>query len=308
MRNDTLECDSGLHAGLGGNTCEGSGRTMSRIDVGQLSSAQESLLIPLWARAAEASHSAPIIRDEKAVELVEAIDYPFERFANAGVDSVGFCLRGTIIDRLVQRFLESSPTATVVEIGAGLDTRFDRLDNRQASWIEVDLPEAMGIRKKLFQETDRRCMIGASALENEWLDSISESGPTSIMFVAEGMLYFLPPEQVRRLFLRLADRFPGSRFVFDSQSPLFLRFNNFKQPVAGAKMLWALRRQKEIERWDPRYVVEESIGFGDPRYYQQSHLRRLPLLQRAAQRLWPPSRHMFRISQVRLGTADESIS
>ncbi len=280
--------------------------TKNPIDVGQLSKSQESLLIPLWARALEATQAEPILQDKKAVKLVEAIDYPFDRFASAGTDSVGFCLRGTILDQLVQRLLDHTPSATVVEIGAGLDTRFDRLDNGQVTWFDVDLPEAMEVRKKLFKETNRRHLIAASALETEWLDSIEATEPTSIVFVAEGMLYFLAPEQVKQLFSRLADRFPGSRILFDCQSPWFLRFNNFRQPVANAKMLWAVGRQKQLEQWDHRFVIEEYIGFGDPRYYQESHLRRLPFLQRAVRRLYPPSRHLFKICQLRLGEFTEA--
>lgn len=36
---------------------------------------QETLLITLWARAVEARHNNPIIKDPKAVEIIEQIDY-----------------------------------------------------------------------------------------------------------------------------------------------------------------------------------------------------------------------------------------
>jgi len=40
----------------------------------------ETLLIPLWARAVESENSDPIVKDNKAVEMMERIDYDFSKF------------------------------------------------------------------------------------------------------------------------------------------------------------------------------------------------------------------------------------
>lgn len=45
-----------------------------------LSGVSETLLIPLWARAVETKHHQPIVKDEKAVEMMEHIDYDFRKF------------------------------------------------------------------------------------------------------------------------------------------------------------------------------------------------------------------------------------
>ena len=46
----------------------------------QLGQVQESLLVPLYGRALDASGKHPILNDRKAVEMVEAIDWDFQRF------------------------------------------------------------------------------------------------------------------------------------------------------------------------------------------------------------------------------------
>jgi O-methyltransferase involved in polyketide biosynthesis len=281
---------------------------MNPIDAGTLSEAQETLLIPLWARAVESQRAAPILVDRKAIELVESLAYPFERFARAKVDSAGFCIRGRIIDALVKRFLEEHAAGMVVEMGAGLDTRFDRLDNGTVSWVEVDLPEAMALRRRLFDETPRRRQLSSSVLDAAWLDGLAATDPSQTLFVAEGMLYFLDEQQIRVLFRCLADRFPGTAVVFDCQSPLFLRYNNWRQPVRNAKLLWSVRRARDLEAWDPRFRVEEYVGFGDRPYYSPDLLARLPFHQRLARRLWPPSRHMFKICRLRLEAAKRADS
>lgn len=274
---------------------------MKKIDASVLTEAQETLLIPLWARAVSGRRGEPILPDRRAVELVASIDYPFERFEQANVDAAGFCIRGRIIDRLVEQFLDAHPAGTVVEMGVGLDTRFDRLDNGTVSWVEVDLPEAMQLRRQMIEETSRRRQWCASVLDTDWLDGLDALVPARILFVAEGMFYFLAPRQVRELLQRLADRFPGTSVVFDCQSPLLLAYNNWRQPVHNARMRWSMRRARDLEAWDPRFHLEQYIGFGDRDYYPPAIWQRLSLVQRLVRRLWPPSRHLFKICRLRLG-------
>ena len=45
-----------------------------------LSGIPETLLVALWARAAETQSNCPVISDKKAVEMVAVIDYDFSRF------------------------------------------------------------------------------------------------------------------------------------------------------------------------------------------------------------------------------------
>jgi O-methyltransferase involved in polyketide biosynthesis len=49
----------------------------------QLSGIPETLLIPLWARAVETKQSSPIIKDIRAVEMVDRIEYDFSKFDKA---------------------------------------------------------------------------------------------------------------------------------------------------------------------------------------------------------------------------------
>lgn len=272
---------------------------MAKIRVESLTEAQETMLMPLWSRAQEARHPEPILVDRKAVQIVESLDYDFERFLLAGVDPVGYCSRAVIFDSLVREFLAEQPAAAVVEIGAGLDTRFDRLDNGRVRWFDLDLPEAISVRRQFFEETPRRQFLATSVLAVQWLEQVRQIGAATL-FISEGVFYFFAEEQVCELFIRLADHFPGSRILFDSQSPLFLWYSNRRHPLQGSRLRWSIANVREIERWDRRFVVEKSVGFGDSPYYDK-HFKRFGRLFRWMRRLCPPVRNMFRISVVRLG-------
>ncbi|MEG3847795.1 hypothetical protein QT971_12285 [Microcoleus sp. herbarium19] len=38
----------------------------------------------------------------------------------------------------------------IVEIGCGLNTRFERVDNGQVRWFDLDMPDSIAVRKKYF--------------------------------------------------------------------------------------------------------------------------------------------------------------
>lgn len=110
----------------------------------ELGAVQETLLIPLLGRAEETRRGG-LINDPKSLEIVEALDYDFSKWR--GIRSlVGASIRARLFDEEVRLFLEAHPGGTVVEIGAGLNTRYERLDNGQAQWIEIDLPDSMALR------------------------------------------------------------------------------------------------------------------------------------------------------------------
>ena len=95
----------------------------------QLDAVPETLLWTLYHRAAEARRPDAVLRDPRAVELVEAIDFPFERrFGRAApVLAQWQALRAACFDREVRRFARHHPGGTVVALGEGLETQFWRV-------------------------------------------------------------------------------------------------------------------------------------------------------------------------------------
>lgn len=62
----------------------------------ELGEIEETLLIPLYARACDAASRRPVLGDRRARELVEAIDYDFTRFGGSSLS--GSVLRSSIFD------------------------------------------------------------------------------------------------------------------------------------------------------------------------------------------------------------------
>ena len=110
------------------------------VDVTPLTEAQATLLMPLWARAMESERPDAILRDEAAQSIVATLDFDFDLFRRRRVPIIDYCLRASVFDQVVQQFLHRNPSGAVVELGVGLDTRFDRLNSADATWTELDLP------------------------------------------------------------------------------------------------------------------------------------------------------------------------
>jgi O-methyltransferase involved in polyketide biosynthesis len=180
----------------------------------RLGAVQQTLFITLAARATESQRKHPVLRDPRAVELLRSIDYDAAKYGRRSGGSFTV-LRTAILDFWIRRFLAAHPEGTVVELGTGLNTRFDRVDNGRVHWLDLDLPDTIELRRKFFADTERRRMVTASVLDEDWLPEVERS-PGPYFFVAEGVLVYLPEDQVTAALSRIAQRFPGAIFALDT--------------------------------------------------------------------------------------------
>lgn len=267
------------------------------VAVDSLKEAQETLLMPLWARARESSRDDPIIHDEHAAAMVQQIDYDFSKFTGSEKRFTGFCIRSSIFDRFVSEAL-SAGRGSVIELGTGLDTRFQRLDDGQLNWIECDYHSVIELRERFLPANERCRRVAGSITDAATLAEFSAESERRPIFVAEGVLYFLSAEQVVELLTRLATNFPGSSFIFDAQSSFYLRISNLLHPLKTSQMSWSLDAPKDLESRVAGLKVAKVVEFGQEPYYQDTAMRRLPWHQQFAANWLPFARKFFRVIQV----------
>jgi O-methyltransferase involved in polyketide biosynthesis len=225
----------------------------------RLGTVQETLLIPLYARAVENRKEFPVLRDARAEEIVAAIDYDFARFD--GLPSLtGAMLRTVLFDRWVADFLTEHPDGTVVEIGTGLNTRYERLDNGRVTWFDLDLPDVIDLRGHFFADTARRTMIAASVTDEAWATEVASRTAGPCLFVAEAVLPYLPEPDVRRVVDLLCDRFPGSLLALDTAGPGFFDTQEEHDALSkvAARMQWYCPDPARLADWRPGVHVAAS--------------------------------------------------
>lgn len=224
---------------------------MPKVTLESQDKVAETLLTALYQRANESRRPDALIHDDTAVHLVEQIDYDFTRFTLNKLDQVTAVLRVREFDRLAGDFLTRQPASVVVNLGCGLDTRFERVDNGQVEWYNLDLPEVIEFRQQLLPETERCKMIGISLFDRAWLDMVSDHPGKAYLFIAEGVFPYFTTEQVKDIFLFLKAKFPGCELLCDGMSTLMVRIHNLElsRSKVRARLGWALKDSHEPETW-----------------------------------------------------------
>ena len=164
----------------------------------ELSGVEETLMIPLWGRAI-ATQGRGLFHDPAAVDLVERLEYDFESKLNqARTIMPMLAVRAARFDEAVRHFIDTHPDGAVVELGCGLDTRWERCNGNRVDWFDLDMPAVIALRRRYFQDSERRKTLAAPLQDTAWRDLV---GPKErpFLFVAEAVLYYL--ERVRLFFI-----------------------------------------------------------------------------------------------------------
>lgn len=236
-----------------------------------LGDVQKTLFLPLWGRAHETRKAMPLLVDKTALVIIEQVDLDLDSLADKmnPLSQVAWIMRSNCTDRVITQFLEKHPRASIVNIGCGLDTTFERVDNGQVLWYDLDLPDVIALRQKFIPAGGRRKSIAASFLDDGWLAGLEVHD--HILFIAAGVFYYFEAAQVKGFLQALAGRFPGAEILFDVASPTGVRTaNRLVIQSAGLDkrsfLKWGLKNPRELLAWDERFeLVQRLYYFRDKR-------------------------------------------
>jgi O-methyltransferase involved in polyketide biosynthesis len=230
----------------------------------ELEKVQKTLLLPLWGRAVESQKKDPRLVDRMAVEIINKIDYDFTTITKniSWVSQFSWVARSLHVDKTILEFIKNNPKATIVNIGCGLDTTFDRIDNGQIIFYDLDLPDVINLRKNFFQENERRKTISCSFLEDKWFTQLQIKD--GILFIAAGVFYYFDENQMKDFFILITNHFSSCEIFFDLASPLGVKVANKKVIKDGgmdetAILKWGIKSAKLIEKWDKRIQLVKEF-------------------------------------------------
>jgi O-methyltransferase involved in polyketide biosynthesis len=256
------------------------------IDAPDLQGVPRTLLATLAARAIESSRPDALLRDPCAEEIYQALDgSPAFLLGMSEHDRVATVLRARQFDRFARIFQERYPGGLIVDIGCGLDTRFQRLDDGELSWLGIDLPGVVELRRRWLRDSVRCHCIGQSMFDLSWVSKARDFRKPAI-FVAEGVFPYFSTAQVRPLVEEIVRQFPGGELIFDAASPLLARLHNLSSSVlheTGTKVRWDSPSPRSLEAWGLR-LLEEWYYFDrpEPRLGLARWLRYFPVLGKAS--------------------------
>jgi O-methyltransferase involved in polyketide biosynthesis len=247
-----------------------------------LTKEKETLLITVYGKALESRLPNSLLKDRFADEAVRRIDYDFSRLKVDDNLGVSLAIRAKTLDDWVSAFLARNPDAIVLHLGCGLDTRVFRIDPPSGvDWFDVDYPEVMELRRKLYPPRDHYRLIASSVTEPGWLDQVPGDRPA--MVVAEGLTPYLGVEEGPHLFSRLVEHLAGGELAFDAYSRFglkILRLNpSFR--ATGAEVHWSIEDPHQLEQAIPGLRLVDDLSA-----YQPEHAVRMSWFAGLFIRLW----------------------
>lgn len=267
---------------------------------GRLGDIPETMLITLWAKATETQRSNALLHDEKAKEMMQQIDYDFAKFQKAKMSQVGCCIRTKLIDLETIDFIKRHPDAVAIQLGAGLDARYERLGQPKIThWFDLDLAEAIALRRHFLSESERNTFIAESMFDDGWIDKVKAFGKPTLIII-EGVLMYFEAEQVQALFRKLCTRLDKATILFDMLAFVAVgrarRHDALQKMDKTAEFKWSLADTYQMESWSDRLHVKKE-------YYMSDHDEgRFPLIFRILYKI-PYFWHRFnqRIVRIQIG-------
>jgi O-methyltransferase involved in polyketide biosynthesis len=230
-----------------------------------LTGAQKTLFITLYAKALDSRSKRSILNDKKADEIVRSIDFDFEHtegFGNKGI----LVVRAKQHDEWTREFLNATPNAVVLNLGCGLDSRILRVEPPSTVlWFDLDFPDVINERRNYYSEGNNYKMIGSSITDSEWLEVIPKDRPT--FTVADGVFEYLTRDDVKTLFNRLTNHLPSGQIAFDSMSSAALeRGKSRLKDQFGAEHKWAVDDLREVDNLDPKIKRIDAFSLFSSKY------------------------------------------
>jgi O-methyltransferase involved in polyketide biosynthesis len=227
-----------------------------------LTGAQQTTLATLYGKAIESRKPDSILNDREADKALRRIDYDFSRLKVRRSDRLSLAVRAKAYDTWSRQFIDRHPECTVLHLGCGLDTRVYRVDPPPTvRWYDVDFPDVVELRHKLFPPRDGAHTIAASVTDPHLLDEIP--GDTPVLVVAEGVTPYLPADEGIATLRRVTEHFPSGQFLFDGYNKrgvwFLQRYGCVK--ASGARLGWSIDDPRELEKAVPGLIFDEELWY-----------------------------------------------
>jgi O-methyltransferase involved in polyketide biosynthesis len=144
------------------------------------------------------------------------------------------------------------------------------MDNGQVRWFDLDLPDAIALRRQFFGDEPRCTMLAASVVELDWMTEVARVGGP-VMFVSEAVLIYLDTSEARRAIEQIAAHFETFWLAVDTTSRSNIagqaRGGPMKQLPRESWFRWECNDPRVIEGWVEGLTLVESktFGCGSPR-------------------------------------------
>ena len=119
----------------------------------ELKEESKTLFIPLYGKALM-SKECLFLKDKKAEEIINKVDYNFKKLKQSKWLSMYMALRAKKIDEICKNYIDKDLNLIVIHLGCGLDSRNLRI-GQNVNWYDIDLKNVIDLRKEYTTTIER---------------------------------------------------------------------------------------------------------------------------------------------------------
>ncbi len=192
-----------------------------------MNSVNKTLYIPLYGKA-YVSQKGLFLADKKAEEIWAKAGFKLKGKARSKWLAYYMGIRSAVFDAWAKDRLAEAPSATVLHLGCGLDSRAFRIGT-QNKWYDADLPEVIDERKLYFEQSENYQLLSCDISDIGWLESIPE-GKDAIV-IMEGVSMYIDTPALQALTVALSAHFERVWLLMDCYTELACKMSKYKNPV-----------------------------------------------------------------------------
>ncbi|AEC01526.1 class I SAM-dependent methyltransferase [Parasphaerochaeta coccoides] len=242
--------------------------------MGNFKGVADTLFIPLEARIYVSKKYPEYFYDEKALSLEKYIADDIIQKKSSEYSFMASVARYHNMDDMVRTYIAQNGTCNVIYLGAGLETAYFRLNNKQAFFYEIDLPEVIHSRRIVLGDNENESLIGGNAFDVVWAAHIDKALPT--LLLASGVFQYFKQEKIIKLIHNVRDTFDNAEFIFDATNQIGIKYANAYVRKTGntdAQMYFYINDSTEFARQTGTVLLEERPFFTQARIMLAKRLK-----------------------------------
>lgn len=221
-----------------------------------MNNVNKTLYIPLYGKAF-VSRKGVIIKDEMAEKIWDAEGFALKGKSKSKWLAYYMGIRSAVFDRWLKAEMEKNPSATVIHIGCGMDSRITRVGCGGHPWFDIDFPEVISVRKRYYKEGNGYTMLAGDARECGWLSKLC--GDRAIV-VMEGISMYLSGDEVKGLLRAIGEKFDKVSLLMDAYSVFAAKMSKIKNPIndVGVTEVYGIDEPSQIAKGTSLSFVGEG--------------------------------------------------
>ncbi|MBR3875537.1 MAG: class I SAM-dependent methyltransferase [Clostridia bacterium] len=213
----------------------------------------KTLYIPLFGKS-YVSKKGIILEDKKAEKIWESEGFALRGKSKSKWLAYYMGMRARVFDDWTRDRLLEHPTATVLHIGCGLDSRVERVGGAHR-WYDIDFVDVIRERRKYYTDSERYIMLPGDARETNTLDSVV--GDVAIV-IMEGVSMYLTYDELSSLFSNIWGRFGRVYLLMDCYTTFAAKMSKIKNPIndVGVTQVYGMDEPRSLTITGMEYLRE----------------------------------------------------